>query len=333
MMIAIPGWYTKRVLTVGIDIDANTIKLVALKKRSAVTNTFELVSYAHIITTAEFPSISGAVQTALQQANINKKSKIVLALPYGQILAKTIRVGGDCHASPELENNIMSHCQKIIAYPIHEACVDFEIIGALENKSSGCDVRVVIARRDAVEEKVNLFSASDFSIAAVDVESDALARSIYYVLNQNEGNDKEKICIAIHIAGQKILGLVLFMGEIVFTQEIVISVTDPSGIKQKNYLEKIKILFPILDLAAHTFSKTKKTPGNLAGSFYLSGCCLSEEGFRSGIDEIVCKRSCLVNPFNAMNKSDAISLPHLEKHAHSLVVSCGLAMRDFHGGD
>ena len=332
-MISISGWYTKRVLTVGIDIDANTIKLVALKKRSAVANTFELVSYAHITTTAEFPSISGAVQAALQQANINKKSKIVLALPYGQILAKTIRVDGDCHASPELEGNVISHCQQIIAYPIHEAYVDFEMIGVLENKSSGCDVRVVIARRDAVEERVSLFSASDFSIAAVDVESDALARCICYVLKQNKGNDKEKVCIAMHIAAQKILGLVLFMGEIVFVQEIVISVTDPSGIKQKNYLEKIKILFPILDLAAHEFLKIKKPPVYMAEFLYLSGFFLSEEGLRSGIDEIVCKRSCLVNPFRGMNKSDAISSQHLEKHAHSLVVGCGLAMRDFHGGD
>lgn len=332
-MIYIPGWRTKQILTVGIDIDANTIKLVALKKRSVLAEKFELVGYAHITTTPEFPSISGAVQNALQQAGINKKSKIILALPYGQILVKTIRLDVDWNTSLELENNIISHCQQIISYPIHEACIDFEVIGALENGSPGCDVRVVIARRDAVEEKANLFSASDFSIAAVDVESDALARCIYYMLSWNEGNGEQKVCIAIHIAAQKILGLVLCAGVIVFVQEIVISVTDPSGIRPQDCLEKIKTLFPILDLAADNFSKTKKSSVYVAESVYLSGYRFFEEGFRSSIDQIIRKKTCLVNPFQKMHKNDGINVKDLERYAYSLVISCGLAMRDFRDGN
>lgn len=332
-MIYIPGWRAKRVLTVGIDIDANTIKLVALKKRYAVTDTFELVSYAHITTTPEFPSISGAVQNALQQAGINKKSKIVLALPYGQVLAKTIRLSVGCNTLPELENNIISHCQQIISYPIHEACIDFEVIGGLENNSAGCDVRVVIARRDAVEEKANLFSANDFSIAAVDVESDALARCIYYVLNRDEGNDKEKVCIAMHIAAQKILGIVLYMGAIVFAQEIVISVTDPGGIELHHYLEKIKILFPILSLAAENFVKIKKQSIFIADSVYLSGNELYENEIEMRINQAIHRKIYFVNPFESMHKSHSISGKCFGKYAQSLVISCGLAMRDFSDGN
>lgn len=332
-MTYILRWLTKRILTVGIDIDANTIKLVALKKRSALADAFELVSYAHITTTPEFPSVSGAVKNALQQAGVNRKSKVVVALPYGQVLAKRIRLDKDYNTSLELENNIISHCQQIVSYPIHEACIDFEVIGASENNSPGADVRVVIARREAVEEKANLFSESDFSIAAVDLESDALARCVYYVLNRDKESDKQKIYIAIHVAAQKILGLVLCMGEIVFAQEIVISVTNPSGIKSQDYLDKIKILIPILDLAAADFLKKRKSIVYMAETVYLSGNQFFVEEFKSSVDRMILRKTCLINPFHGMHKGDGISVRDLEKHTYSLVISCGLAMRDFRNGN
>ena len=327
----IPWRHANRILTVGIDIDGNTIKLVALKKRCAVTNSFELISYAHVTTSLEFPSINAAVCNALQQAGINKKSKIVIALPYGQVLTQTLGMKA-VDDLVELENNIIAYCEQIISYPLHEACIDFEIIKDHKTNSDEHDVRVVIARRNAVEEKINLFAASDFSVAAVDVESDALARCICYVLSRDTEDCKQQITVAIHIAAQKILGIVLYQEKIIFTQEVVVYVTDPAGIKSEHYLEKIKILFPILDMAAHNFLKTEKTSVFVAEKVYLSGCKINNDEFISQIKNIIHKQPCLLNPFSSMEKKQEISTKHIEKYAQSLVISCGLAMRDFHDG-
>ncbi len=328
-----PWQKTNQPLTVGIDIDINTVKLIALKKTGASNPTFQLIGYAHTTTTREFPSVAEAVRNALQQADIPKKSKIVIALPYGQVLTQTIQLDA-MHDLSKLEDEIASRCEQMISYPIHEACIDFELTQDDKNESVR-DVRVAIARRSAVEEKINLFGSSGFSVSAVDVESDALARCTNYISHQPQGDVRHAMTTAIHIGSQKILGLVLYQEKIVFAQEIVICITDAAGIKKEHYLEKIKILYPILELVAHNFSKDQKLNitdqkqrVETADRVYTSGSPFIDDNFKLQIEQIIGKKIYLINPFVTMVTKESINIKVLEKYAQSLVISCGLAMRD-----
>ena len=317
----LPWRYTDPVFTVGVDIDVNNINLVALKRSCASSHTFELLAYTHEATTPEFPVISEAIKNALQQMGVNKKSKIVAALSCGQVLTKTMQLDTKYNSDvTKLESHVASYCKKIITYPIHEACMDFEL-------DSDGDIRIAIARRHAVEEKINLFSGSNFTVAAVDIESDALARCINYILNQKEDYKIHKINIALHIASQKILGIVFCHEKVLFSQELPFDITGPEGIKPEDYLEKIKILFPIL----YSYSKNyvKKQQIYISDNIYLSGINIIFNNIINNIKKITNKNPCLFNPFLIMNKRNNENTKYIEKHAHSLAISCGLAMRDF----
>ena len=167
-------------MTVGIDIGANSIKVVEVEPAgegwqlasAAVVNTPPESVKDGIIT--DVPEVAGQIKQALKEAGV-KATGAIAAISGSQVIVRQV----DFPKMPAevLRKSIKFEAARFISSSMEDSVVEFEILGDAEEPGK-MNVMLVAAPRDMVESRVNAIEAAGLEPLVIDVEAFALIRSL-----------------------------------------------------------------------------------------------------------------------------------------------------------
>ena len=272
----------------GIDIDHNCVKLIELRK---TRQGYFVENYA--------------VGNIDDIAQLNAKSKIsAIALPYAGVISKTIQLDASLHEK-EIENYLLMNMQQYTGFMAQDISMDFSVHGPVKDCPDKIVVELTAARRKEVNARVNLFQRSYLKIKFVDVESFALQRAALLQL----GNTDDAMVI-INLKLRSLLFCVLQQGEIIYVTEE--NILDNQGVVER-IRHELQMFF-----ATHSLPIT---------SILVGGESADKIGLIDEIAELVHIPVHIANPFINMEITKQLDSEEFYKIAHSMMISCGLAIQ------
>jgi type IV pilus assembly protein PilM len=204
----------------GLDIGSSSVKAVEL---NVSPKGFELVHLGvaklphEAIVQGAFlnaSAIAEAVREAVTSAKI-KSSNVAVAVSGHSVIVKKISL--PTMTREELEESIRWEAEQYIPFDVNEVNLDFQILnaGAIEGQM---DVLLVAAKKDLIDDYVNVLSEAGMTASVIDVAGFAVANA--YEANA-EGDSGEVIAIA-NIGAQTTNINVLVGGIPAFTRDIAV---------------------------------------------------------------------------------------------------------------
>lgn len=161
-------YYRGCMLTIGIDINGNTVRLLGLRKTK---NNCRVVAAA----ACSANKVAVALDKVIRQAKIKIKSATI-AIPYSAVMVKTISLDASL-TEPEILNYLYMNSKQYTGVNPQKLRMDFNILGPTQGQPHKIDIELVAAKRDQLDAKVALVSDANIKVTAVDVDAFALARA------------------------------------------------------------------------------------------------------------------------------------------------------------
>jgi type IV pilus assembly protein PilM len=211
--------FHKKKQLIGLDIGSHTVKIVQLKESK---KGLKLVAFgvAPIVPQA---IVEGAIRepdsiarTIRQLAtNLNIKGKLVATSISGYaVMIKKIQVPST--TEEELERNLYQELGQYIPYNIQEVRVDYQVLDVTREKPKSVEVLLVAAKKEAVDEYVDLVSLSGFEAAVVDVDFFALSNAY----EATYGSSNNEPIVLVDVGANKISIIIVQQAIPVFTRDI-----------------------------------------------------------------------------------------------------------------
>jgi len=189
----------KPTISVGIDIDDNSVKILELRK----TRTEICVESYAIYKNAD---ISALVKPY-------SKKFVTIGIPYSAVINKTIQLDAKLNEE-EIENYLVMNMKKLTGFAALDISMDFKILE--KTSTNKINVELIAARREQVLAKTSLLEK--VKVKAIDVESFALQRAALLQLHNN--ND---IIAAINLKTNNLLLCIFQQENIIYVKEENIS--------------------------------------------------------------------------------------------------------------
>jgi len=176
---------------VGLDIGSKTIKLCEVfetRKSGFVLNKFGMTTIPSgaiedgVIKDLE--TVSQAIRELFIAQKIREK-KVAVSIGGYSVIVKKIQVQSMTDA--ELQETIQFEAEQYIPFDINDVNLDFQIIGENQIAANKLDVILVAARKELVDEYVNLIELSGLRPCVVDI--DAFALQNIYEANYDTNED------------------------------------------------------------------------------------------------------------------------------------------------
>lgn len=161
---------------VGLDIGSRVVKAVQLKKAGKGIE-LEKFGIADIYPSGEKPaaadaqrrSIVEAIKQAMSDAGITA-DQVVTAVAGESIIVRYIQLPD--MPEEELKNALRWEAEEYIPFRVEDVNIDSSIIGRTgEGSNARLDVLLVCARKDLIEDQIQLLSEAGLSAATIDVDS------------------------------------------------------------------------------------------------------------------------------------------------------------------
>ncbi len=177
---------------VGLDIGSCTIKLVELEytRNGRALKNFGMVGVPQgaIVegSIKDIESVSGAIRNLFENLRVNNRNVAVSLSGYA-VIAKKIEL--DRTDETGLEKVIQEEAEKHIPFDINDVNIDFAVLPRIKSEegeddkretdaSQTMDVMLVAAKKDVVEEYINLVTAADLNPVILDVDVFALQNAV-----------------------------------------------------------------------------------------------------------------------------------------------------------
>ena len=211
--------FAKKNHLVGLDIGSKTIKLCEVfetRKSGFVLNKFGMITIPNgaiedgVIKDSE--TVSQAIRELFNAQKVREKNVAVSIGGYS-VIVKKIQVQSMTDA--ELQETIQFEAEQYIPFDINDVNLDFQILGESPLAANKLDVILVAAKKELVDEYVNLIELSGLRPCVVDIDAFAL-QNIY----EANYDTKEDVVALIDIgAGKTSLNIVrdsatLFMRDV-----------------------------------------------------------------------------------------------------------------------
>jgi type IV pilus assembly protein PilM len=286
-----------RSAVVGIDFDINTVRLIELSKtRTGIC----VESYA----ICETNTISQALNEAIKQSGVKTKLAVI-GLPYSAVISKNIQLDARLEEH-EIESYLLMNMKKFTGFSVQDICMDFEILGPVKNSPDKVNIEMIAARREQVAAKTELIRTTNMIIKSVDVELFALQRAVLQQSTKYEG-----AVAVINLKMKSILLSVFELGKILYAKEE--NRADNDIAQQIN--SELQLFFAT--------NPCKVNQVIIAGENADSSDLLEDIFTQIGIS------ACTANPFVGMKISEQVDALALRRVAHSMMISCGLALWQF----
>ena len=218
MKFSLPGFGKKSVL--GLDIGSGSVKAVEVDFQGQDKG-FEILGlgvaampHEAIVQGAFLNSsaIVGAIQEAVDTSGIKTRDAVVAVSGHSVIVKK---VSLSRMTAEELASQIQWEAEQYIPFDVNEVNLEFQILETSEDPAL-MDVLLVAAKKDLIDDYVQVMSEAGLTPIAVDVASFALANA--FEINQT--SDPEGVVALVNIGAHVVNINVLRDGVPAFTRDI-----------------------------------------------------------------------------------------------------------------
>ena len=355
MKFSLPSFGAKSV--VGLDIGSHSVKAVELTRKGRSAE-FELSHLGvaplppEAIVQGAFLNSAGivdAIREAVEKAKIRTK-QVAAAVSGHSVIVKKVSL--PTMSRDELDEQIRWEAEQYIPFDVNEVNLDFQILDD-ESGDGQMDVLLVAAKKDLIDDYVQVISEAGLQPAVIDVAA-------FAVENAYEGNyetNREDTIALVNIGAQVVNINVVANGIPTFTRDITTAGNQYTEEIQKTLsvgfeeAERLKLGARAgeesQDVVPQEVEKamqavTETVIGEISRSLdfyaatsaesriskvYLSGGSASVTGFLEAFRERTGHDVEMLNPLNRMIPSSKFEPEYLDEVAPALGVSVGLAMR------
>ena len=346
----------KRNALVGIDITSSAVKLVELSKNNTgyTLESCSVVPLPRNEQNLQQPAntyvIGQTIKKALFESN-TKAKKVAIAVGGASVITKNISIPAGLN-DDEIIEQIIIDAAKHIPYNIHDVFWDFEIKGINKTNESLLDVLLVATRKESIEHKIELLKHAQLKPKIIEVETFAIGNALTLLASQLPWNIQDKTIAVVDIGANLTTLHVIHDSLSIYTREFAfggrhltnliaqtyeLSQSDAEQAKKKGGLPEgylRHILEPFkqnivqqIQRSIQFFSASQNN--HRIDGIILSGGCASIPTIDTFVSDALNLPTCIANPFVDMAYSSNINLTHLSDNASSLLVACGLALRNF----
>ena len=179
---------------VGLDIGSRSIKaaeIVETKRGSALKN-LGIIDIAHGVieegTISDPESVAESIQQLWKSSGI-KETNVAVSIGGYSVIVKKIIV--QTMAEEQLQETIHFEAEQYIPFDISDVNLDFQILGESESNPNQMDVFLVAAKKEMVDDYINLVNLAGLNACTIDVEAFALQNTF----EANYDTQKENIAL------------------------------------------------------------------------------------------------------------------------------------------
>jgi type IV pilus assembly protein PilM len=346
----------KRNAVIGIDITSSAVKLVELSKNNTgyTLESCSVVPFPRNEQNLQLPAntyvIGQTIQKALHESN-TKARQAVIAVGGASVITKNISIPAGLN-DDEIIEQIIIDAAKYIPYNINDVFWDFEIQGINKTNASLLDVLLVATRKELIEHKIELLKHAQLKPKVIEIETFAIGNALSLLASQLPWNIEDKTIAVVDIGANLTTLHVIHNFRSIFTRELAfggrhltnliaqtyeLSQTDAEQVKKKgelpegylyNIFEPFKqTIVQQIQRSIQFFSASQNH--HQIDSIILSGGCASISSIDTLVSDALNLPTYIANPFIDMSYSSNINLTNLSENASSLLVACGLALRNF----
>jgi type IV pilus assembly protein PilM len=162
---------------VGLDIGSRSIKAAQIvdSKRGPTLKHFGIMDIAHGAieegTINDPESVAASIKQLFKSYNI-KESNVAVSIGGYSVIVKKINV--QTMAEEQLQETIHFEAEQYIPFDISDVNLDFQILGENESNPNQMNVFLVAAKKEMVNDYINLVTLAGLNPCIVDVEAFAL---------------------------------------------------------------------------------------------------------------------------------------------------------------
>jgi len=338
-------------LITGIDIGSYAIKVCQLKRAG---DTFKIESLG----AAALPA--GAVEDGILQEPLEvskvlsallknlkiKNAKIGISISGHSVIVKKINL--ELMQDDELSNYIRSEAEQYIPFDIDDVYIDFQKLPPRKDQADRCDVMLVAAKKEVVNDYLEMLSGLKLNTVLVDVDGFALENIWETVSNRTENValvdiGASKMNINIIAGGVSVLARDVAAGSEQLTDKIMstlgVEYTDaesiklglaPSGEQQQqveNIFNKVCTQW-VLEIKKAIDLYHANNPDRPLQSIALSGGGSKVNGFAEYLINETGLEVIAFNPFDTMSYDNKrLDSQYVAKIAPEMAIAAGLAIR------
>jgi type IV pilus assembly protein PilM len=344
--------FRKKGNLVGLDIGSHSVKVMQLKAHDAGLT---LLNFGHAVLPAEFvfegkvtrpEAIASTVQGLVRHLGIKEKS-VAASVSGHEVISKKVEV--PVMTDEDLADRMQSELGHYIPYSISEVDIDYQIVDTSKDRPNYMEVLLVAAKKETVNDHVNLIKLCDLNPVVVDVDYFALSNAF----EATHGFAEKNIAL-IDIGATKAIMNIICRGFPVFTRGISIGgrqITEKIEDRFESApqeaesikLGEIPARLPIEELeeifantVGNWVSECRKAinlfhtnfPEHRIDEIYLSGGSCRIPGLDRVFQEHLGAAVSIFNPLLSLEYDRQVFDPHyLDQVGPQMAISLGLALR------
>lgn len=179
---------------VGLDIGSRSIKAAEIveTKRGSTLKNLGSIDIAHGVieegTINDPESVAESIQQLWKSSGI-KESNVAVSIGGYSVIVKKIIV--QTMAEQQLQETIHFEAEQYIPFDISDVNLDFQILGESESNPNQMDVFLVAAKKEMVDDYINLVNLAGLNACTIDVEAFALQNTF----EANYDTQKENVAL------------------------------------------------------------------------------------------------------------------------------------------
>ncbi|MGE0084427.1 MAG: type IV pilus biogenesis protein PilM [Desulfococcaceae bacterium] len=343
--------FGKKIQSVGLDIGSRTIKVAEAeeKKKKWVLKKFGMMDIGPgLIEDGSIRNPEGVAEAIRQlfKANRIKESNTAISVGGYSVIVKNISI--QTMEETQLRETIQFEAEQYIPFDINDVNLDFQILGENAENPNQMDVVLVAAKKEIVNDYVNLVQMAGLNPCIMDVDAFAL-QNIYTANYDTEGENVALIDIGANKTTLNILKgtFSVFMRDVSLgCHQISSKIVSLSGCsleeaeelyntEKSDKISSKELVDIVTSVVTDWCTEIRRAldffystyPNDQIRKIVLSGGGANIKKFRQLLGVETSSEVEMINPFSKFSVDSSFDDSYLEKIAPQAAIAMGLAMR------
>lgn len=341
----------KENLIIGVDIGSHAVKVCQLQKAGSDYRLLAVGSAAITPGAVEDgvlqdpEEVANAISELFKNLKIKNK-RVGISISGYSVIVKKINL--DVMTDEELSDYIAEEAEQYIPFDIEDVYLDFQVIKSDREDNDRCEVMLVAAKKEVIDDYLDLLQEQKLLPVLVDVDGFAL-ENIWENASDTEGNvalvdiGASKMNINIIADGSSVLARDVVVGSEQLTDQIAgaLEIEFEKAEKLKlgqipagEYQEELEEIFTqtctqwVLEIKKAIDLYLSNNPDKPLATLVLSGGGSKVRGLKKYIADETGLEVVAFNPFANMKLNEKkIDREYLEAIAPEMAIAAGLAIR------
>ena len=183
--------FGKKTHLIGLDIGSRTIKIAEVvdKKTSQIFKGFHTINIEPGLieegTVKDPETVSKSIRELYKKAKLKEKN-VAISIGGYSVIVKKINV--QSMTEDELQETIHFEAEQYIPFDISDVNLDFQILGESEHNPNQMSVLLVAAKKEMINEYINLVQMTGLNLSIIDVDAFALQNIFEFSYDSRDEN-------------------------------------------------------------------------------------------------------------------------------------------------